>query len=117
MRCIVSIGLIVMTLLSCARDEHSEEVLSQREMVKTLQELYIAEEHVGKLGLRIDSSRKLFAEMESRIFADLGVTDSTFKRSFDYYLSHPDQWEQVYSALVDSLNLREQRLSLPQNPE
>jgi hypothetical protein len=48
------------------------------------------------------------------MFAKLGVSDSVFKRSFDYYMDRPREMEQIYAALVDSLSLKEQRLDIPQ---
>lgn len=103
----------VLAVASCGRDRQREGVMSQDEMVHTLKSLYVAEEHVSRFGLRPDSARKFFARMEDRIFEDMGVSREAFTRSFDYYVRHPDEWEAVYSALVDSLNLQEQRLSVP----
>jgi hypothetical protein len=105
------VGLLAAS--SCKRERRPNDILSQDQMVQTLRSLYIAEEHVSRLGLRPDSARKFFTRMEDRLFQDAGITREEFIRSFDYYVNHPDQWEAVYSALVDSLNLQEQRLSLP----
>jgi hypothetical protein len=103
----------ILALASCERDRRPEEVMSQTQMVQALKSLYIAEEHVARFGLRPDSARRFFARMEDRLFEKMGITREEFTRSFDYYVQHPDEWEAVYSALVDSLNLQEQRLSLP----
>lgn len=107
---------IILGLLACAACETKappEGVLSQAEMVQALKTLYIAEEHVSRFGLKPDSARKYFARLESRLFDRMGIEPDTFERSFDYYVQNPDEWEQVYSALVDTLNLEEQRFSLP----
>jgi Domain of unknown function (DUF4296) len=103
--------------LSCEKANPPEEILSQGEMVKVLQQLYISEEHVGRLGLKSDSARKVFDRLEVKLFDKLNVKDSVFIRSFNYYMGQPEQWEQIYAMLVDSLNLREQRLSLPAEKE
>lgn len=103
----------VLAVTSCDRERQPERVMSQEEMVQALRSLYIAEEHVSRFGLRPDSARKLFTRMEDRLFEDMGISRDEFTRSFDYYVQHPDEWEAVYSALVDSLNLQEQRLSVP----
>ena len=47
--------------------------------------------------------------MGTKVFENAATTDSTFKRSFDYYMERPRQMEVIYSALVDTLQLREQR--------
>lgn len=117
MRSLLVFGLTLLTVFSCRKEKDRDEILSQQEMVKALQELYISEEQVGRLGLKMDSARKVSARLEEKIFDKLGVQDSVFRRSFDYYQKHPDQWEQIYAVLVDSLNLREQRLSRTQEAE
>jgi hypothetical protein len=113
MRLVAVLVVGLLAVLSCKRDRRPEGVLSQDTMVQALRSLYIAEEHVNRLGLRPDSARKFFTRMEDRLFEDVGITRDQFARSFDYYVNHPDEWEAVFSALVDSLNLQEQRLSLP----
>ncbi|MDH4298308.1 MAG: DUF4296 domain-containing protein, partial [Cyclobacteriaceae bacterium] len=62
------------------------------------------------LSITRDSSRHIIAAKEGEIFEKLNTTDSTFKRSLNYYIDHPQTLEMIYTALVDSLNLREQRL-------
>lgn len=113
MRWLPAIILGLLCCLACKRETPPDGVLSQAEMVQTLKSLYIAEEHVSRFGLKPDSARKYFQRLESRLFDRLGIDGEQFERSFDYYVRHPDEWEQVYSALVDTLNLEEQRFSLP----
>ncbi|HEY8511405.1 MAG TPA: DUF4296 domain-containing protein [Cyclobacteriaceae bacterium] len=113
MRLVAILVVGILGILSCEKQRQPRDIMSQDKMVQTLRSLYIAEEHVSRLGLRPDSARKFFARMEDRLFEDAGITREEFIRSFDYYVNHPDEWESVFSALVDSLNLQEQRLSLP----
>ena len=47
--------------------------------------------------------------MGAKVFENAATSDSAFKRSFDYYMERPRQMEVIYSALVDTLQLREQR--------
>lgn len=99
---------IAATVLSCGK-KRPEGILTPAEMVQVLEEMYVAEEKINQLGLRRDSAKKVFAVMEKKVFENLPATDSTFKRSFDYYMEHPRQMEMIYTALVDTLQLREQR--------
>jgi hypothetical protein len=101
---------------SCGEDQPPEGILTTSEMVTVMQEVYIAEEKVSRLGLRTDSTKKVFQMMEAKIFEKAGTTDSVFRRSMRYYMEQPDDWEEIYSAVIDSLNLREQRLALPEEP-
>ncbi|HEX5172248.1 MAG TPA: DUF4296 domain-containing protein [Cyclobacteriaceae bacterium] len=98
---------------SCMREKHPKDVLSKDEMVKVLSELYITEEKVNRLSLNRDSATLVFNYLNDKIFEKLGTTDSTFKHSMDYYMERPEEIEKIYAALIDSLNLKEQRLSIP----
>ena len=104
--------LIVATvcmLISCGRPKAPEGILTQPEMVKALMDIYLAEEKVNRLGLQRESATELFDSLKVRTFKKLELSDSTFKRSLNYYVGRPKEMELIYSALVDSLQLREQK--------
>src|SRR3954463_13144011 len=107
------LGMLLL-LCCCQRPEQKPaNVLSQDEMIKVLSEIYVTEEKVSRLGLTVDSATKVFTFLQGRIFVETSVPDSVFKQSLNYYMDHPSEMEKVYSALVDSLQLREQRASSP----
>lgn len=93
---------------SCA-EKTPEGILSKQEMVQIMEELYIAEEKINHLALSRDSSKRVFTEIEAMVFENAAVEDTVFRRSFDYYMEHPKEMEFIYTALVDTLQLREQR--------
>ena len=99
---------------SCA-ESPPEWILSRAEMVEVMEELYIAEEKVNNLALSRDSARQVSEVMTAKIFESVALSDSVFKKSFDYYMERPREMELIYTALVDTLQLREQRA--PYNPE
>jgi hypothetical protein len=96
-------------------EEKKEAVLSEKEMVQVLTEIYIAEDKVNRMSLDPDSSKKVFDIMMVKISHKTGVSDSVFKKSLEYYSSRPKEMEKIYTALVDSLNLKEQRSSAGRN--
>lgn len=102
-------------LASCGQNPRDKDILSKQEMVKIMEELYIAEEKVNHLALSRDSAKQVFARMESRVFESAAVDDSIFKKSFDYYMERPAEMELIYTALVDTLQLREQRAPIHPN--
>jgi hypothetical protein len=105
---------MLLVLCSCQKPEQKPaNVLSQEEMIKVLSEIYVTEEKVSRMGLTVDSAAKVFNYLQGRIFTETHVPDSVFKQSLSYYMDRPSAMEKVYSALVDSLQLREQRASLP----
>ena len=94
--------------ISCG-EKKPEGVLSRAEMVQILEEMYLAEEKANRLALPRDSAKKVFKVMEEKVFNNFAANDSIFQRSFDYYMEHPSELELIYTALVDTLQLREQR--------
>ena len=105
-------GMIAMLIFcfSCGESPKAEgPVLTQSQMVKALIEVYLLEQKVNRMGLPRDSAERQFERFKPVIFERLNVSDSIFKRSFNYYMDHPKQMELIYSAVVDSLSLMEQR--------
>ena len=102
----------VILALSCQSPERKPSgVLSKNKMVQVLADVYITEEKVVRLNLLTDSAALVAAVMRSKALQKSEVSDSVFSKSFDYYMDHPKDMEEIYSVLVDTLQLREQRTS------
>ena len=95
-------------MTSC-NEKKPEDVLTKPQMVKVMGELYISEEKLNQLGLTRDSAKIVFEALKQKVFETTSASDSVFKKSFDYYMERPKDMELIYTALVDSLQLREQR--------
>ena len=101
----------LLVLVSCGKKEEVPEgILTQDQMVTVLSELYVIEQKISTLGVTRDSLTQIFAAMKGKVFEKAGVSDSVFSQSLDYYGDHPKTLETIYTVLIDSLNLREQRL-------
>ena len=103
-------AVVISLAVACSGEKKPEGILSRPEMVQVLQEVYLAEEKINRLGIGRDSAKEVFAVMEKMVFEDAEVGDSVFQRSFDYYMEHPKEMELIYTALVDTLQLKEQRV-------
>jgi hypothetical protein len=101
----VVIGLV----FSCGGTERPVDVMSKPEMVKAFMEIYVAEEKVNRLGMPRDSSMVVFDSLRVRIFKKMQVKDTVFKTSLSWYTDHPQEMQDIFTALVDSLQLREQK--------
>jgi len=95
-------------MVSCS-EKKPEDVLTKPQMVKVMGELYVAEEKINQLGLTRDSAKIVFEALKQKVFENTSASDSVFKKSLDYYMERPKEMELIYTALVDSLQLREQR--------
>jgi hypothetical protein len=101
--------VIGLTMFSCGKEDRPAEIMSQPEMVSTMMEIYIAEEKANRLGISQDTASKVFDSLKVRLFERLSVKDTVFKSSLLYYTDHPKEMEEIMTALVDSLQLREQK--------
>lgn len=95
-------------IVSCG-EKAPEGIMSRQEMVQVMEDIYIAEEKINHLALSRDSAKLVFEAMQGKVFENAATTDSIFKKSFDYYMERPKEMELIYTALVDTLQLREQR--------
>ncbi len=98
--------------VSCGTKKTEEgRTLSHAEMVSTLMDVYLAEQKASFITAQHDSSELLFKQLNAKVFASHNIQDSVFKKSFDYYLARPKELEAIYTTLLDSLNLRERKIT------
>ena len=109
MRNVFLILLMALFVLSCRKRtvDVPDHLLSQQEMIGFLVEVHIAEAKIKELGLGQDSAMKLFQVLEKDLMEKYGINDSIYIESYQFYLRSPDEMVKVYSAVVDSLSLRE----------
>lgn len=97
-------------IFSCSTQERVPPgILNHDQMVNVLAELYMTEQRVGGLGVKRDSVKQVYGVMADTVFSRAHVSDSIFKQSMNYYMDRPKELDLIYGALIDSLNLREQR--------
>jgi hypothetical protein len=102
-------------IVGCGPETTPPGVLTEKQMVNVLTEIYLAEEKAGHMGISHDSVKIIFPEFEARLFEKEGISDSVFRKSMEYYKANPKKLENIYAALVDSLSLQAQRLA-PSGP-
>lgn len=102
--------IIALLLFGCGSQEKPKGLLSQDEMVSLMVDVYLAEARISTTGIPRDSATKLFEPYENALIAKRGITDSILQANYAYYLQKPDELEKILDAVIDTLNLREQRL-------
>ncbi len=101
----------VFMVFACSKKERVPDgILNKEQMVNMLSELYVVEQKISVLGIKRDSLTQIFDVMKDSVFIKAGTTDSVFRQSLNYYMDRPEVFEGLYTALIDSLNLREQQL-------
>lgn len=105
--------VFILLITACkGKETIPEGILTEDQMVNQLTEYYIAEDKIVQLAVPGDSGARAFRILSKKIVDKTGISDSVFRRSLEYYAHDPVKLERIYGALVDSLNLREQRTSL-----
>ncbi|MBR9999246.1 MAG: DUF4296 domain-containing protein [Cyclobacteriaceae bacterium] len=89
------------------KDKIPDNIMSKQEMVDFLIDLHIVEARISLARFPNDSIKLFFPEIEDSLYRKHQVTDSLYKKSYQYYLQHISLMEEIYSAVVDSLSLRE----------
>ncbi len=105
------IGLLVLLVSACAQEKPLPPgVLTKTQMVEWMIPVYLAEARVQLLGVNRDSAYRLFVPLQDSLIRRHGYQDTTLMKSYQYYLDNSDQLEIIYDMVIDSLNLREQKL-------
>lgn len=108
---ILAMAVVCLSLLAgCADQRKPPGLLSKDQMVQAMTELYLAEQKLATIGISRDSTAQVFKEMSPMVFGKLNTNDSILSMSFDYYMARPAEMEEIFAVLIDSLNLREQKM-------
>lgn len=104
----VFLAVLLLILAGCKSEpEPPEGVIPKEKMISLLIDIHILEAKAASLKMNKDSVRAFFPKVEQRLFEKYGISDSVYYKSFEYYLNDIVQMEEIYTAIVDSLSLRE----------
>jgi hypothetical protein len=103
--------LVLISLgFSCGKSDKSPEgIIPAEKMRDMLIQIHLAEAKVSAQNIPADTSIKVFRAMQDHIYSKFGVDSSTFNKSYRYYIVHVEKMDEIYTAVVDSLSLREAR--------
>ena len=93
--------------VACSSNDAPKDIIAQEKMVDLMIDIHMAEAGLQDLRLQKDSAIKVFAAQEKYILKKYGVSDSSFLRSYNFYLEHPAMMEEIYTAIIDSLSLKQ----------
>ena len=106
---------IIIFITSC-QDRRPEDVLSKKDYADYLVDVYLAEAQITTLAIPPDSAMKLFQPFEQSLLRKYSTSDSVIQKTYQYYLGHPEEMEQVYTTVIDTLNLLEQKQQIQKAP-
>ncbi len=105
----IPVFLILFLSFSCGDESSKSAPLTRDEMVNLMMKVYLAEARTSLLALPKDTAYQIFLVRQDRIMRQMGLSDSTLRIAYSYYLERPAELEAIYDAIIDSLSLREQR--------
>lgn len=99
----------VLCYASCSGDNAAVPagILSKDKMIEVLLDVHLAESSVNSRGLTNLQLNQLIATRYDGILKSHETTFPEFKKSFDYYLQHPEQFEEIYQEIVNRLTALE----------
>jgi hypothetical protein len=102
--------LIVLVFVSgCQQEKRPAGILDRQEYAEYLVNVYVAEAKLNSYMITPDSAMKLFVPFEQSLQKKLGKSDSVVQKTYLWYQAHPEEWAEVYTAVIDTLNLLEQK--------
>ena len=104
----------MLTCTACLRQTKVPEgIIPKEKMAELLLAIHIAEAKTNEIRLfTADSTARVYKFYESTIFKKYHITPKTYRKSYDFYISHPELINDVYSIVVDSLNARKSTLRI-----
>lgn len=94
---------------ACVKEKLPVGVLTKEAFSSVLVDVYLAQSRLTATLVSRDSSDKLFKPFEEKLLKSKNITDSSMKITYQYYLNHPKELEEIYDSVIDTLSLREQR--------
>jgi hypothetical protein len=99
---------LVLLYACAAAEEKPERLLSREQMVGILTDIHIAEAKANRTWLRsYDSLQLMYKAYENDVFKKHKTDSTVYRQSYKYYLEHMQEMDEIYTAVVDTLSLRE----------
>lgn len=108
---IAALCILIGVVVACKEETRPPGVLSPAAFSKILVDVYLAEARMSSTSLSRDSAVKIFAPYEEKLFQQLGLPDSVVRQTYQYYVDNPAELEKIYDSVIDTLSLRQQKLS------
>jgi hypothetical protein len=103
-----SFYFIICMIMGCnVPDQTPDPLLNEVVMSNILLDVHLLESKINTLGKKGDTSFQIYDHFEKLILEKHGVDSLVYTQNLAYYLEHPSLLEKVYTAIIDSLLLRE----------
>jgi hypothetical protein len=113
------ISLLLLTTASCNTDQVKKipaEIIQPDTMAEIMISMHIAESTVmlNRVNDRQDARNAAFMR---GVLQKHGTDTARYKKSFDYYTAHPEQFEEIYEEVISGLTRMQAGESLQQRTD
>ncbi|GAB3986779.1 hypothetical protein GCM10028807_04920 [Spirosoma daeguense] len=112
--------LIVGLVTGCTNleDARPDNLIPEDKMVAILTEIHLTEAQVSRMSLAaIDSSNIVYKYLETKLFKKMQVDTAAYRKSYNYYSTHPKEMEAIYKQITKNLERRIDTKKTPQKTE
>ncbi len=110
------IGLLLLTACN-AKTTIPEDVLPENKMILILSEIHMAETEIQNINFKsVDSSYALQRAWEIKIMKKFKTDTATYNRSYKFYLTHVEYMQDIYTAVADTLQKRNEQMEKKNSP-
>ena len=97
--------LLTFGLFGCSSEkEMPEDLLTKQQMIGFLIDIHVLEGKVDLLKLKKDTSTLIFNTFEQEILKEHNIDKDIYYKSYQYYMEDVKGMNEIYTAVVDSLN-------------
>ena len=95
--------LLLLILVSCQWNSE-REILEPEVMKEVLKEMHLADSYVETLTSPLGVRSETRDEIYDIILRNNGLDRSRFYESYEYYLTHAEELNEIYQSLIDDLD-------------
>lgn len=106
-------GLLILLAACVHAPEPPAGTLGREKMVAILIEIHLAEAEAQQAGFRTaDSTQFYYKHLERKILKRFKTDSTQYHDSYRFYVQNVKEMNEIYAAVVDSLNVRQSRKKL-----
>lgn len=97
--------LLISVFISCGKKTVSipSDVLPKKQMIEVMTDVQLAEA-AKDVAMSEDKTKNTIQEYYAFIFNKHRITKEQFQKSFDFYKTHPELMEEIYSEVINRLS-------------
>jgi uncharacterized protein YcfL len=86
------------------------DVLSEKKMQKVLVDIHLIEARISKMNIAsMDTATIVTEKLKATMFKKHQTDSATYYRSYKFYATYPDYFEQIYDGVIKDLEEKQKK--------